>query len=145
MGTRWLAAFLLGALSLAMAAELVGVEIGAPAPGFDPKDLATYRIGEAKRVFGPGDPAVLFVLTWRFQAEDVGPLPIELYLIPPRGALVRIAYGLEVRPAWVGRTIRTFAYLHLTPARIRAQAGTWTVYVLANGELRGTARFELRP
>ena len=131
--------------SFAFAAELVGLELGPPAPGFDPSDLKTYRLAEKRRVFGPGDRAVLFVLRWRFEEEDVGPLPIELYLIPPKGTLVRIGYTLNVPPAWVGRTISTYAYLRLTPERVRLYAGRWTVYVLANGELKGTGLFELRP
>ncbi len=133
------------ALSLALAAQLVGVRMGVPAPGFDPADLKTYRIAEARNVFGPEDPAILFVLEWRFEASDVGPLAIEVYLIPPRGELVRVAYTLEVPPAWIGREIATYAYYHLTPEKVRARSGTWTAYFLANGELKGTARFELRP
>jgi len=136
---------LLLVLSSAFAAELVGLEIGPPAPGFDPGDLKTYHLAEKRQVFGPEDPAVLFVLRWRFEKEDVGPLPIELYLIPPKGELVRIAYTLEVPPAWVGRTIATYAYFRLTPEKVRLFAGRWTVYILANGELKGTGFFELRP
>jgi len=133
------------AFSLTFAAQLVGFEMGVPSPRFDPADLKTYRIAEARNAFGPTDPAILFVLKWRFKPADVGPLAIELYLIPPKGELVRIAYTLKVPSAWVGRTIATYAYYHLTPEKIRARSGTWVVYFLANGELKGTARFELNP
>ncbi len=138
-------ALLVWVFSLTLAAQLVEVRMGVPAPGFDPADLRTYWIGEARNVFDQTDPAVLFVLLWRFSEDDVGPLAIELYLLPPKGELVRIGYTLEVKPAWVGRTIATYAYYHLTPAKVRAKSGTWTVYFLANGELEGTARFELIP
>ena len=145
MARKPLALLLAGFLSLSLAAELVGVQMGVPGAGFRPEDLKTYRIAEARNVFGPGDPAILFVLRWRFEPEDVGPLAIEVYLIPPRGELVRIAYTLEVPPAWVGREIATYAYYRLSPEKVRARRGTWTAYFLANGEQKGTARFELRP
>jgi len=131
-------------LPLALAAELLGVELGVPAPGFDPADLKTYRIAEARDVFYSSDPAVLFRVRWKFEGEDVGPLPLELYLIRPDGGLEHAGYVLEVKPAWVGRAIPTYFYFRLTPAKVRAFPGTWTAYLLANGELKGIVRFTLR-
>ncbi len=128
----------------AFAARLAGVEVGVPAPGFDPADLKTYRIAEARDVFYPSDPAVLFKVRWKFEKEDVGPLPLELYLIRPDGGLERAGYVLEVKPAWVGRVIPTYFYFRLTPAKVRAFPGTWIAYLLANGELKGIVRFTLR-
>ena len=133
------------ALLPAFAAQLAGVEVGVPAPGFDPADLKTYRIAEARDVFYSSDPAVLFKVRWKFGKEDVGPLPLELYLIRPDGGLEHAGYVLEVKPAWVGRAIPTYFYFRLTPAKVRAFPGTWTAYLLANGELKGTATIELRP
>ncbi len=132
------------ALLPAFAARLAGVEIGVPAPGFDPADLKTYRIAEARDVFYPSDPAVLFKVRWEFGKKDVGPLPLELYLIRPDGGLERAGYVLEVKPAWVGRVIPTYFYFRLTPAKVRAFPGTWIAYLLANGELKGIVRFTLR-
>ncbi len=145
MTRKPLALLLAGLLSLSLAAELVGVQMGVPGADFRPGDLRTYRIAEARNVFGPEDPAILFVLNWRFEPEDVGPLAIEVYLVPPGGKLVRVAYTLEVPPAWAGREIATYAYYRLSPEKVRARSGTWTAYFLANGELKGTAGFELRP
>ena len=128
----------------AFAARLASVEVGVPAPGFDPADLKTYRLAEARDVFYPSDPAVLFKIRWKFEKEDVGPLPLELYLIRPDGGLEHAGYVLEVKPAWVGRAIPTYFYFRLTPAKVRAFPGTWTAYLLANGELKGIVRFTLR-
>ena len=128
----------------AFAARLAGVEIGVPAPGFDPADLKTYRIAEARDVFYPSDPTVLFRVRWKFEKEDVGPLPLELYLIRPDGGLERAGYVLTVKPAWAGRVIPTYFYFRLTPAKVRAFRGTWIAYLLANGELKGIVRFTLR-
>ena len=132
-------------LPLALAAKLLGVELGVPASGFNPADLKTYRIAEARDVFYPSNPAVLFKVRWKFEKEDVGPLPLELYLICPDGGLERAGYVLEVKPAWVGREIPTYFYFRLTPAKVRAFPGTWIAYLLANGELKGTATIELHP
>ncbi len=131
------------ALLPVFAARLAGVEVGVPAPGFDPADLKTYRIAEARDVFYPSDPAVLFKVRWKFEKEDVGPLSLELYLIRPDGGLEHAGYVLEVKPAWVGRAIPTYFYFRLTPAKVRAFPGTWIAYLLANGELKGIVRFTL--
>lgn len=129
----------------AFASRLVHVELGVPGTGFDPADLKTYRLTEVRRVFYPDDPAVLFRLRWRIEKEDVGPLPLELYLIRPDGGLERAGYVLTVKPVWVGRVISTYFYFRLTPGKVRAFPGTWMAYLLANGELKGTATFVLRP
>ena len=51
---------------------------------------------------------------------------------------MRIGYTFNVPPTRVGRTVPTYVNFRLTPEKARLFAGRWTVYVLANGELKGT-------
>ena len=141
----WILAVLLLLAPAALAAELVRVEMGTPAPGFDPADLHTYKIAQPASVFHGGDGAIIFVTYWRFDAADVGEHAFEMYLLPPRGEVERAGYSFAVPAGWVGKVKPTFWHFRLNPTKARQQAGKWTVYFLFNGYLKGQTGFELAP
>ncbi|WP_456446771.1 hypothetical protein [Oceanithermus sp.] len=133
------------ALGLAFAAQLERVEMGPPAPGFDPADLHTYKIARPAHVFHAADGAIVFVTHWRFEPGDAGEEAFEMYLIPPRGEVERAGYSFDVPKSWEGRVKPTFWHFKLNPTKARVQAGEWTVYFLFNGELKGQVNFRLEP
>ncbi|WP_457637118.1 hypothetical protein [Oceanithermus sp.] len=130
---------------LAAAADLVRVEMGPAAPGFDPADLHTYKIARQTREFHAGDGAIVFVTYWRFEPADVGAQTFEMYLIPPRGEVEQAGYTFAVPASWAGKVKPTFWHFKLNPTKARQQAGKWTVYFLFNGQLKGEAAFSLSP
>jgi len=142
---RWIGTALVFALGLGWAARLERVEMGPPAPGFDPADLHTYKIARPAHVFHAADGAIVFVTYWRFEDGDAGEEAFEMYLIPPRGEVERAGYSFDVPKSWEGRVKPTFWHFKLNPTKARTQAGEWTVYFLFNGELKGQLTFRLEP
>ncbi|WP_457629987.1 hypothetical protein [Oceanithermus sp.] len=142
---RLLFALLVTLALAAGAAELVRVEMGPAASGFDPADLHTYKFVRQTHEFHGDDGAIVFVTYWRFEQEDAGEQPFEMYLIPPRGEVERAGYTFAVPASWAGKVKPTFWHFKLNETKARQQQGRWTVYFLFNGELKGQTYFDLAP
>ncbi|AEB12170.1 hypothetical protein [Marinithermus hydrothermalis] len=124
---------------------LARVEAGVPVAYWNPEDFSTYVIREARERFSGSDRAVLMILTWAFRAEDVGRYPLEMLTLAPSGEVGEEAFVFEVTPGMIGRPIRTYWFIKLSPALARAEAGEWEVYFLFNGVRVGQYRFTLGP